>query len=456
MLQLSRLCTIFGIRSVLRRRRNTSLFHTQTVSWTKGDKNYTKQLVRFRPIANNNTLLEAYNVDDTTSSKTAYSHIRNGEAVVYNNGDYHNARQLLYALKRKIKRQNHMRKDDHKEQEETHTVDWLKKQKHQEVVHKLLIEISIDEENSMPSQMIGLKRAPTNVKEILSFVFQSKKDMIRDKLGSDTSFLLPLSDFLGMNGSYEWYRKGLYIFALQDYIYPHYSVFPPTRQDYIELLDNINSDIEKESTLMEIGIGTGVISLILLKQKKVTKVIGTDINPYAVACAIENVERFGYENQVDILQADMFPQTIDDKPIEQVDILFFNPPWRPLKKAKEVAGEEEQEKDNELTLLDQSVYDVDQNLLRRYLLNAQHYVKEDGQVYLLLSNLGILLNIFKEEDLYQMFTDGNLELVDQYTTSSFRKGKDMTKKSKSDPYDISGIKAQEVISLYKLRVKKVK
>jgi len=389
-------------------------------------------------------------VDDTTSSKTAYSHIRNGEAVVYSNGDYHNARQLLYALKRKIKRQNHMRKDDHKQQEETHTIDWLKKQKHQEVVHKLLIEISI--EDHMPSQMMGLKRAPIHVKEILSFVFQRKKDMIRDKLGSDTSFLLPLSDFLGMNGSYEWYRKGLYIFALQDYIYPHYSVFPPTRQDYIELLDNINSTDNKESTLMEIGIGTGVLSLILLKQKKVTKIIGTDINPYAVACAKENVERFGYENQVDVVQADMFPPT----PIEKVDVLFFNPPWRPLRKTEDVAREEEQKKDDELTLLDRSVYDVDQQLLKRYLFNAQHYVKEDGHVYLLLSNLGILLNIFKEEDLYEMFNEGNLELVDQYTTSSFRKGKDMSKKSKSDAYDISGIKAQEVISLYKLRVKKVK
>jgi len=343
-----------------------------------------------------------------------------------------------------------MRKDDHKEQEEQHTIDWLKKKKYQEIVHKLLIEISI--EDHIPSQIMGLKRAPTNVKEILSFVFQSKKDMMKGKLGSDTSFLLPLSDYLGMVGSYEWYRKGLYVFALQDYIYPYYSVFPPTRQDYIELLDNINSDIEKESTLMEIGIGTGVISLILLKQKKVTKVIGTDINPNAVECSKENAERFGYENQVDVVQADMFPETSGDK----VDILFFNPPWRPLKKSKDEAGEEEQEKDDELTLLDQSIYDPGQNLLRRYLLNAQHYVKEDGHVYLLLSNLGILLKIFKEEDLHEMFTNGNLELVDQYTTSSFRKGKDMSKKSKSDAYDISGIKAQEVISLYKLRVKKVK
>jgi len=343
-----------------------------------------------------------------------------------------------------------MRKDNHKQQEEAHTLDWLKKLKHQEVVHKLLIEISM--EDHMPSQIMGLKRAPTNVKETLSFVFQSKNDMMRDKLGSDTSFLLPLSDYLGMIGSYEWYRKGLYVFALNDYIYPHYSVFPPTRQDYIELLDNINSTDNKESTLMEIGIGTGVISLILLKQQKVTKVIGTDINPYAVACSKENIERFGYENQVDIVQADMFPPT----PIEKIDILFFNPPWRPLKKREDVAGEEEQEKDDELTLLDLSVYDVDQQLLKRYLLNAQYYVKEDGHVYLLLSNLGILLNIFKEVDLYQMFDKGNLELVDEYTTSSFRKGKDLSKKSKSDPYDISGVKAQEVISLYKLRVKKVK
>lgn len=300
-------------------------------------------------------------------------------------------------------------------------------------------------EKSMPKQIEGLKRVPRNVEHVLSYAFQNNKDMIIDKLGiSDqpTTFLLSLSDFIGMVGGYEWNRNGVYIKAMKDYIYPHYGVFPPTRQEYIKLLDNIHIDSTKEnnSTLMEVGIGSGVLSCVLLKQQKVTHVIGTDSNPYAIACARDNLDRLGFGNHVDLIQTDIFPTTTLDK----VDAVLFNPPWIPCIKY------------DEATWFEKAVYDQDQNVLRRFLLQVQHHVNEDGRVYLILSNLGILLGLFKEQVLYDMFEEGNLNLVDVYNTEP--KAKKTTKRlvrgKEKEPECIATARAQEVISLYELRVKK--
>jgi methylase of polypeptide subunit release factors len=97
---------------------------------------------------------------------------------------------------------------------------------------------------------------------------------------------------------------------------------------------------------------------------------------YAIACSKANVQRFGFSDKVDLVQADLFPATATTTDIEEsnktkYDVLF-NPTWVPGTAA---------------TKLDQAVYDTDQNVLRRFLLQAQHHVNEDGDVYLLLSNL---------------------------------------------------------------------
>jgi methylase of polypeptide subunit release factors len=175
----------------------------------------------------------------------------------------------------------------------------------------------------------------------------------------------------------------------------------------------------------------------------VDHVIGTDIHPYAVACAKSNLQRFGYPSE--IVLADLFPPTTAEEKTRRADLVLFNPPWIP--------GDAE-------TWLDKAVYDPDQNLLRRFLLQVQHHVNDDGQGYLLLSNLGIVLRIFQESDLYEMFREGNLELVAVHETQSKAertKTGSIMKARKIPSYRLDGIasiKAQEVVSLYHLRVKR--
>merc|ERR1719491_2196257 len=83
-------------------------------------------------------------------------------------------------------------------------------------------------------------------------------------------FLVALSEILAMIGGYEWHRKGVYIDALQWFVFPHFGVFPPTRQDYLPLMDHINPNKTHTNHIhmMEVGIGSGVLSLILLRRQK--------------------------------------------------------------------------------------------------------------------------------------------------------------------------------------------
>lgn len=301
-----------------------------------------------------------------------------------------------------------------------------------------------------------------------------------------------------MIGGFEWYRKGVYIHAIQEYIYPHYGVFPPTRQDYISLLDNIvidgmgscnigtsssessawgdqpdggevdakvditNMHRSRSTTMLEVGIGSGILSIILLKQGKVDHVTGTDINPYAIACARDNMKRLGLECRTNLIHTDLFPSTSVDT--MGYDVVLFNPPWLPH-------GE-----DAPSTYLDQAVYDSNHMVLRRFISQVQHHVnREDGYIYILLSNLGMLLGLFREQDLHDMFDEGNLELVDVYNNTQpyptapadkgKKKGRRRSLVNNSTTADdelqihhkfdgIASARAQEVISLYKLRVKR--
>ena len=212
--------------------------------------------------------------------------------------------------------------------------------------------------------------------------------------------------------------------------------------------------------MLEVGIGSGILSIILLRQSKVDHVTGTDINPYAIASARDNMQRLGLEHRVLLLHANVFPPIPPPPPppsstnigVTGYDIVLFNPPWLP---------------GDASTHLDKAVYDPNQTVLRRFLCHVQHYVREDGYVYMLLSNLGMSLGLFREQELYAMFDEGNLELVEMFhyppTKESAEKSGNTVSKvrwrtsvaNNSMSFDgIASARAREVISLYKLRVKR--
>src|SRR5690606_27808518 len=137
---------------------------------------------------------------------------------------------------------------------------------------------------------------------------------------ADEAYVLSLRELLGLVGAHEWRRNGVPIAALgADRIHPHYGVFSPVRGEYLDLV--AQAPLPSNQLAFDIGTGTGVLAAILAR-RGVKKIIATDMQPRALACAQDNVERLGMTQQVSLLQADLYPPG-------QAPLVVCNPPWLP-------------------------------------------------------------------------------------------------------------------------------
>ena len=106
-------------------------------------------------------------------------------------------------------------------------------------------------------------------------------------------------------------------------------VFNPFEAEWIVLpVMGDNSDLFKGARVMEIGTGSGIISLYAAKLGA-SKVVSTDINPQAIASINLNAKDLGF---ADVIDARLVP--LDDMsaysviaPDEQFDIIISNPPF---------------------------------------------------------------------------------------------------------------------------------
>ena len=98
----------------------------------------------------------------------------------------------------------------------------------------------------------------------------------------------------------------------------HPEVYEPA-EDSILLLKNLIDVRDKE--VLEIGVGTGLISIACAK-RGAKRVVGVDINPYAVKLAKENAKL----NNVNItfFESDLFENVEGE-----FDVILFNPPYLP-------------------------------------------------------------------------------------------------------------------------------
>ncbi|OPH11581.1 methyltransferase, partial [Azospirillum brasilense] len=131
---------------------------------------------------------------------------------------------------------------------------------------------------------------------------------------------------------HEWRKKGVEIPALgappDNRIHPHYGVFSPVRGEYIDLVAQVPLPAGAAALAFDIGTGTGVLAAVLAR-RGVRRVVATDQDPRALACARENLQRLRVLPAVDILQADLFPPG-------RAPLVVCNPPWVPARAAAPV------------------------------------------------------------------------------------------------------------------------
>lgn len=81
-------------------------------------------------------------------------------------------------------------------------------------------------------------------------------------------------------------------------------------------------DISCDSTIVEVGVGSGIISILLALHLPNARFIAVDISPLALAVAHRNIESFELSERIELREGDLL-SCVDEK----IDILVSNPPY---------------------------------------------------------------------------------------------------------------------------------
>ncbi|MBP0594665.1 class I SAM-dependent methyltransferase [Paraburkholderia sp. LEh10] len=278
--------------------------------------------------------------DDRTTADAAYRLACEGTALLWR-GDFQNARQLLQAMTRRLERKPRKQAANPLDAFNLHRQAQSQKAR---TLGMLLIPLEGD-------YAIPLRRAPN--------VQQACEEVYGPPTGEPS--VVSLRELLGLVGAHEWRKKGVEIPALEARIHPHYGVFSPVRGEYVDLV--ARTPLPSQEKAFDIGVGTGVLSAVLAK-RGVKRIVATDQDPRALVCAHANLTRLGYDRQVEIIAADLFPEG-------RAPLVVCNPPWVPARPASPIEN---------------AVYDYENRMLLGFLNGLADHLDPGGEGWLILSD----------------------------------------------------------------------
>jgi predicted RNA methylase len=256
-----------------------------------------------------------------------------------------------------------------------------------------------------------------------------EQKIIKESKGAVTH-ITSLRELLGMTSTHEWRKKGVEVPALgeaDNRIHPHYGVFSPVRGEYVGLVAKAPLPVSAASkaTLVawDIGTGTGVLAA-MLARRGLQHIVATDQDPRALACARDNVQRLGVQEQVQVLQADLFPPG-------RAHLIVCNPPWLPARPGSPI---------------EHAVYDEDSQMLRGFLKGLPAHLAKGGEGWLVLSDIAEHLGLRTRDELTSAIEGAGLKVVARLQT----KPQHPKALDKSDPLHVA--RAAEVTSLWRLAV----
>lgn len=344
---------------------------------------------------------------DESTADAAYGLACQGTALVWQ-GDFHNGRQMLVALAARCERRSRRQRRGSNPQAAPAQAFHLHRQAQSQRARTLsALLVPLDAQYNIP-----LRRAP-DVRQACEEVYGP----------ATQASLIPLRALLGLIGAHEWRIKGIEVAAIGDRIHPHYGVFAPIRQEYVDLVAStpLPAVMARASVAFDIGTGTGVLAAALAR-RGVRRVIATDLDPRALACAYENIERLGWSQRVEIVQADLFPQG-------RATLVVCNPPWIPARPSSP---------------LERGIYDPESRMLRQFLVSLPRHLEPEGEGWLILSDLAEHLGLRTRNELLAMFETAGLKLVDRTDVRpKHRRVSDVT-----DP--LHAWRAAEVTSLWRV------
>ena len=341
--------------------------------------------------------------DDRISADAAWRLACEGTALLWR-GDYHNARLLLQAMGRRIERKAGEVRKLASPIDRFHRHRLAQSQRAR-ILGMLLLPFEGD-------LTLPLGRAP-DVREACGEVWTAGEE----------PFVASLRELLGIIGAHEWRRKGVEIAALGgERIHPHYGVFSPLRAEYTELL--ARAPLPRTRLAFDIGTGSGVLAAVLAS-RGVPRVLATDQDPRALACARENLERLGLTRKVEVIEADLYPEG-------RAGLVVCNPPWLPARPSSP---------------LERAVYDPESRMLRGFLAGLAAHLETWGEGWLILSDLAEHLGLRSREQLLGWIEAAGLRVIGRNQMApTHRKAADA-----SDP--LHEARAAEITSLWRLGIR---
>ncbi|MDO9002271.1 MAG: class I SAM-dependent methyltransferase [Aquabacterium sp.] len=368
------------------------------VHWTEAEQD---QSARWRSESATPPPKRVVLADDRMSADTAYRLACEGTGLLWR-GDYQNARHLVQALSRRADRKTRKTSSTPAEAFNLHRQAQAQRAR---VLASVLIPLGAD-------YAIPLRRAP------------DAQQACEEAYGPGTeASVVSLRELLGLIGAHEWRKKGVEIPFLKDRIHPHYGVFSPVRGEYIDLLAKAPLPANK-SVAFDIGTGTGVIAAVLAR-RGVSRVIATDQDPRALACARENIDRLGLAAQVDIVQADLFPEG-------RAPLIVCNPPWVPARPSSPI---------------EHAVYDPDSRMLKGFLNGLAAHLEPGGEGWLIMSDLAEHLGLRSRAELQATMDGAGLTVIDRLDV------KPRHPKATDDNDPLHAARQAELTSLWRLGVR---
>ncbi len=351
--------------------------------------------------------------DEHVTADDAYGLACQGTALLWR-GDFQNARQMLLALARRADRPSGKSKKSPASSISISPAEAFHRHRQAQSQRARtlgMLLVPLDEDYGIP-----LRRAP-DVRQACEEAYGP---------GEGGPSVTSLRSVLGVIGAHEWRTKGIEIVAIGGRIHPHYGVFAPIRREYVDLVATapLPGFRSSSSLAFDIGTGTGVLAAVLAR-RGLSRVVATDRDSRALACARENLARLGLAEQVEVVQADLFPEG-------RAGLVVCNPPWVPARPSSPI---------------ERGIYDPESRMLRDFLGGLTAHLEPGGEGWVVLSDLAEHLGLRPRSELLAAFDAAGLKVVDR----SDVRPKHPRVSDETDPLHVA--RAAEVTSLWRLAVR---
>ena len=144
-----------------------------------------------------------------------------------------------------------------------------------------------------------------------------------------------------------------------------------------------------------------------------------------MACAKQTVTQLQLQKQIEIQNCDLFPEG-------QADLIICNPPWIPARAT---------------SALELAIFDDGHSMLKNFLKSAPKHLNKEGEIWLILSDLAVRLELRKKGDLETGIEAAGLQICGLHEAHPDHK------KTRDETDPLFRACSEEVTTLYKLKNK---